>query len=67
MPEMKSDIISQKENLTLSDLETTKSPDMIEMIMGYLLVLVEEYSDYELYDTTDSTGEIFINQYVIFY
>ena len=51
---------------TLSDLETTKSQDLIEMIMGYLLALVGEYSDYELYDTSDSTCEIFINEYVIF-
>ena len=41
MSEMELDIILQKERQTLSDLKTTKTPDVIEIIMGYLLVLVE--------------------------
>lgn len=57
--EIKSDIILQKENLTLFDLETTKTPDASEMIMGYLLALVGKYSNHEFYDTSDSTCEIY--------
>ena len=61
---MKSDIILQKKNLTLFDLETTKTPDAIEIIIGYLLALVGKYSNHEFYNTSDSTCEIFINHYI---